>query len=252
MILKSIADGMKIARKKIRDITISKWRSMPKYLLEILISVIVSVILFVGIFYYTGNIVASISVITLVLVSISFVIGRYENRTEAIVDLEFIEREKIHFFVVSITNTGGKTIYLDRCGVKTKNGIIIDFDEEPPYNLPPKPKPKKPTTGNLLLDNLNYNLNLLPAKMVMPKIKSFMASIVNPGNAQNDRKELWEVLALIGDKVTNNKKAPVGKILELKGFFTDQLNNEYESEEWIQFNSQMLTELMHQDIQNKD
>jgi hypothetical protein len=223
---------------------------MPKYLLEIIISVIVSIILFAVIFYYTGNIVASISVITLVLVSISFIIGRYENRTDAIVDLELIEKGKTHHFVLSITNTGGKTIYLDKCGVKTKDGIIIDFDEEPPYNLPPKPKPKKPTTGNPLLDSMNYNLNPLPANIVMPKIKSFMASIANPGNAQDERKELWEVLALLNDKIIINKKATVGKILELQGFFIDQLNHEYESE-WIQFDSQMLTELVKQDIQNK-
>lgn len=223
---------------------------MPKYLLQIIISIIVSLILFIGIFCYTGNFFASISVITLVLVVISFIISRYENRTEAIVELKFIEKDKFHFFVVSIVNTGGKTIYLDKCGLKTKSGIFIDFDEEPPYDLPPKPK--KRTTGNPLFDNSRYTLNPPLANMVMPKIKPVMASIVNPGNSQSDRKELWEVLALISKRGTSNKKESDGGILELKGFVIDQLRNEYESNEWMQFNFQMLIELMHQDIQNKD
>ncbi|WP_292370945.1 hypothetical protein [Methanoregula sp. UBA64] len=250
MDLKSIAENMKVARKKICNFSLNGKHSIPKYLLQIIGSIIVSLILFICIFYYTGNIVASISVITLVLVVISFIIGRYENRTDAIVDLKFIEKDKFHFFEVSIVNTGGKTIYLDKCGVKTKNGIIIDFDEEPPYDLPPKPK--KPANKNPTLNNLSYTLDLPVTEIVMPKIKPFMASIVNPGNAQNDRKELWEVLELIGDKIILNKKNLVGEVLELKGFVTDQLHNEYESEEWIQFNSQMLTELAQQDIQNKD
>ncbi|MFA5331468.1 MAG: hypothetical protein WC342_03735 [Methanoregula sp.] len=250
MDLKRIVENMKVARKKICSFSIYGKHSMPKYLLEIIISIIVSLILFIGIFYYTGNIVASISVITLVLVVISFIIGRYENRTDAIVDLKFIEKDKFHFFVVSIVNTGGKTIYLDKCGVKTKNGIIIDFDEDPPYDL--LPKPKKRTTGNPLYDNLNYSLNPPLANVVMPKIKSIMATIVNPGSSQSDRKELWEFLALISEKVTSNKRITDDGMLELKGFVLDQLHNEYESSEWMQFNFQMLIKLMHQDIQNKD
>jgi len=142
--------------------------------------------------------------------------------------------------LVSIANTGGKTIYLDKCGVKTKEGVIVDFDEEVNVTLPEKPKPKKSTYGfPSFIDELE--LNLKP----FPKIKTIESHIVKPGDAQDRRKEVWEVISLLIDK-----KSPSCEILELKGFFTDQLNHECESE-WMQFNSVALVEMAKGDMKNR-
>ena len=141
---------------------------------------------------------------------------------------------------MSIANTGGKTIYLDKWGIKTKNGIVVDFDEEVSVKLPEKPKPKKGKYGfPSVLDNLELNLKPIPM------IKSHWARIVQPGDAQDTRKEVWEVISLLIDK-----KVPSGEILELKGFFTDQLNHEYESK-WMQFKPAYLVEMAKSDVKNK-
>jgi len=213
---------------------------MLKYLQEILISCVVAIIFCAITIFFSGNVIAGISVFTAVLVTFNFVLSRYETRTEAPVELKVIERDNTHFFLVSITNTGGKTIYLDKGGVKTKDGIIVDFDEEVSVRLPEKPEPKKSKYGFLsIMDDLHLNLKPLPM------IKSHWANIVQPGDAQNTRKEVWKVLSLLIDK-----KTPPGEKLELKGFFTDQLNHEYESE-WMQFNRVSLVEIAKADIKNK-
>jgi len=212
---------------------------MPKYLLEILLSAIVSIILFGVTIYFTGNVFAGISVITAALVIINFVLNRYETRNEASVELKIIEKENTHFFLVSIANTGGKTIYLDKGGVKTKENIVVDFDEVN-VEIPVKPKPKKSNSGfPFLVPELELNLRPLPA------IKPFLSHVVNPGSAQGTRKEVWKVIWHLIDR-----KSPSCEILELKGFFTDQLNQQYESG-WMQFDSKSLVDLAKKDMENK-
>jgi len=208
---------------------------MLKYLQEIFISVVVSIILFAVVTFFTGNIVAGISVFTAVLVIINFILNRYETRNDATVELKITNKEKTPFFSISIVNTGGKTIYLDNGGVKTKDGTIVDFDEEPKNEIVVKKEPKKHKMGFPFLDNppdsLEYNLKI-------PKLKIPASSIVNPGDAKSDRKEVWEVLSLLTDK-----KVQPSAILELKGFFNDHLNHEYESE-WVRFDIQTLIQEM--------
>ena len=213
---------------------------MLKYLQEILISCVVAIILCAITILFIGNVIAGISVFTAVLVTFNFVLNRYETRKEAPVELKIIERDKTHFFLVSIVNTGGKTIYLDKGGVKTKDGIIVDFDEEVSFRLPEKAEPKKSKSGFLSFIN-DLPLNLKP----LPMIKRQGANIVQPGDAQNTRKEVWKVLSLLIDK-----KTPSGEKFELKGFFTDQLNHEYESG-WMQFNRVSLVEMAKADLKNK-
>lgn len=211
---------------------------MLKYLREILISAIVGSILCVVTIFFTSNVIAGISVLTAVIVIINFILNRYETRNEASVELKIIESGKTHSFLVSIVNTGGKTIYLDKCGMKTKGGIIIDFDEEVNVKLQKKSKQKISKFGfPSLMDDMEFNFEL-------PKIKPIGADVVNPGNAKDTRKEVWEVLHLLLDK-----KAPPCEILEVKGFFTDQLNQEYESE-WMKFTSASLIETAKKDIGN--
>ena len=215
---------------------------MSKYLREIFISVIVSSILFAAVTFFTGSIVAGISVFTAVLVTINFILNRYETRNDATVELKITHKENTSFFSVSIVNTGGKIIYLDKGGVKTKDGTIVDFDEEPKTETVVKTEPKKPKTGfpflNNPLDSLDYNLK-------MPKLKIPAFFIVNPGDAKFIRKEAWEVISLLIDK-----KVQSSETLELKGFFTDQLNHEYESE-WLQFNTKTLVDTVIQEMENK-
>jgi hypothetical protein len=212
---------------------------MLKYLREILISAFVGIILCVVTIFFTSNVIAGVSVLTAAIVIINFTLNRYETRNEASVELKIIESGKTHSFLVSIVNTGGKTIYLDKGGMKTKGGIIIDFDEEVNVKLQKKSKPKTSNFGfPSLMDGVEYNLEL-------PKIKPLGSDIVKPGNAQGTRKEVWEVIYLLLDK-----KAPACEILELKGFFTDQLNQEYESE-WMIFTIASLLETAKKDMENQ-
>jgi hypothetical protein len=213
---------------------------MLKYLREIFISVIVSSILFAVVTFFTGSIVAGISVFTAVLVTINFILNRFETRNDATVELKITNKENTSFFSVSIVNTGGKIIYLDKGGVKTKEGTIVDFDEEVKTEIVVKKDPKKPRSSISFLDShLDYNLKL-------PAIKLPAFFIVNPGDAKSIRKEAWEVISLLIDK-----KAQSSETLELKGFFTDQLNHEYESE-WVQFNTKMLVDSVIQEMKNKE
>jgi hypothetical protein len=210
-------------------------RSMLKYKREIFVSIIVSGILFAIVTTVTGSIVAGISVFTAVLVTINFILNRYETRNEATVELKITVKDKIPYLSVSIVNTGGKTIYLDKGGIETKEGVIIDFDEEPKPELITKPEPKKPKSAFPFLynplDSLNYNLK-------MPKFKISAFSIVNPGDAKSERKEVNEVIALFIEK-----KVAITENFELKGYFTDQLNHRYESE-WIRFDKQTVLQEM--------
>ncbi|MFA6362895.1 hypothetical protein [Methanoregula sp.] len=213
---------------------------MLKYLREIFISVIVSIILFAVVTFFTGSVVAGISVFTAVLVTINFILNRYETRNDATVELKITNKENTPFFSVSIVNTGGKIIYLDKGGVKTKEGIIVDFDEEVKTEIVAKKEPKKPKSSFPFLDSLpDYNLKL-------PALKLPAFFIVNPGDAKTFSKKGAEVLTLL-----TNKKVQPSKILELKGFFTDQLNHEYESE-WVQFDVKPLVESILQDMNNRE
>jgi hypothetical protein len=212
---------------------------MLKYLQEILFSALIGIILCGVTIFFTSNVIAGISVLTAVIVIINFILNRFETRNEASVELKIIDSGKTHSFLVSIVNTGGKTIYLDKGGIKTKGGIVIDFDEVVNVKLQKKSKPKTSKFGfSSLMDEVEYNLEL-------PKIKPIGSDIVKPGNAQGTRKEVWEVLYLLIDK-----KAPPCETLELKGFFTDQLNQEYESE-WMKFSSASLIETTKKDIENQ-
>jgi hypothetical protein len=214
---------------------------MLKYLREIFISVEVSIILFIVVTFFTGSIVAGISVFTAVLVTINFILNRYETRNDAIVELKITKKENIPFFSISIINTGGKTIYLEKGGVKTKEGTIVDFDEEVKPHV--KKEPEKPKSIFPILDTLNsFNYNLK-----IPKFKHPASYIVNPGAAQSMSKEGWEVISLLIEK-----KDQSGEPLELKGFFTDQLNHQYESEEWLQLDTKAVVELINPVAENKE
>jgi len=61
---------------------------MLKYLREIVISDIVAIILCAVTIFFTSNVIAGISVFTAVLVTINFVLNRYETRKDASVKLK--------------------------------------------------------------------------------------------------------------------------------------------------------------------
>ena len=210
-------------------------RSMIKYEREIFVSIIISGILFAIVTIFTGSIIAGISIFTAVLVTINFILSRYETRNEATVELKITVKDKIPYLSLLIVNTGGKTIYLDKSGIVTNDGVVIDFDEEPKPELITKPEPKKPKTAfpflSTSLESQNYNLKT-------PKFKAPTFSLVNPGDAKSERKEVTEVIELFIEK-----KVALTEDFELKGFFTDQLNHRYESE-WIRFDKQTVLQGM--------
>jgi hypothetical protein len=191
--------------------------------LEIVIPILVSVLLFGIISIPTGNIAIGLSIFTAALVITNYIFSRYDARTDSSLELKFLEDEDGHFFEVSIANTGGKTIYLDQRGIKTKEGITVDFYEEPKREIP-KPNKSNPFSPY-------FEMPLLR----MPKIKPINANTVEPGSANVTRMTVKELLFLLDEK-----DAIHGESIELKGFYTNQLGEEFGTDEWKDFSIESL------------
>ena len=208
------------------------------------ISIFIASILPAIIIYYTGNVLAGVSVFTAVLVFINFGISRVEARNDYKMEFKFVEKGDFHSFVVSISNTGGKTIYLANGGVKTKEGAIVDFNEIIDIDLSPRPQ-KSNNTRSFLIPQLEFHEELFNRRM--QKIKPIGSDIVQPGRSNTIQIELWEFIALLLQKQKNLDS----DIIELKGFFTNQLNEEYESDEWMQFNLPSLCVIAKKEMEIK-
>lgn len=182
-----------------------------KYSLEIFLSIILSLILAMVANFFTCNIVLSASIFTASLVTIQFLINRYENRLDVIVKMQII-KDNNNEFLVSIKNNGGKTLYLESGGIKTKEGVIVDFDEqvkqdrESPFYICPRPM-------------LPYTLN--------------------PGQSKNVYRSISDVLRLLKQYNFN-----FSTDLEIKGFFKDQLDRTYEAPQFEKYNIEKLFEMI--------
>jgi hypothetical protein len=206
---------------------------MTKYLKEITISLVVSIVAFAVVAYTSGNIIASISVFTAVLVTINFILNRYESRNEAIVYFELInDDEGKPKFSVSLVNTGGKTIYFDTVGLKMRDGTIIDFDDDWRDKEPPPP-PEKPK-----INRFGFSIPTLTMPMlrtpVLPTIRPIGFFSIYPGDARTVSKKVYDVLQLL-----RSKNYQFQDTLEIQGIFIDRLNYEHISE-WKQFNLKEL------------
>jgi len=141
-----------------------------------------------------NNIAASISIFAAILVVIQFILNRYENRVEISLKMHLEVDDNGPFLRISITNSGGKTIYLKSGGIISEEKIKVDFDAEVPNNRP------------LFSANLR---NIFPFDLM-------------PGQTKTIRKETYKILLLLKEKEWR-----ICENFTLKGYFIDQLNREY-------------------------
>jgi hypothetical protein len=198
--------------------------------------------------YVTNNIVAGFGIFTASLVSIQFLINRYENRIETEIEVKISKADEENELLVSIINKGGKTIYLKSGGIIIKEGLIFDFDE--------KIKPKKTTqsTGENVGDKKpatrmsvtgwpGISLPIIPKfempEIVMPDLSTpFFPDTLNPGQSITIYRTVKDIFSFL---VANEWEE---SDIYFKGFFKDQLNREYTSPDYLKYSIKDLWDLM--------
>lgn len=141
------------------------------------------------------NPVAGMSAFLIFFTIIQFSISNYDNRVDTKVETILSELKYGSLETgVKITNTGGKTIYLNVAGIITDDGVFIDFEDDPDKNDPMY---------------MHVNNPKLPA-------------ILNPGDAKSLWMDNTTILRLLC-----MKKYSIKNEFKFKGVFIDKMKNEY-------------------------
>lgn len=221
---------------------------MMEYLQEYVPSLIASTILLIIVTYFTNNIVAGLGIFTASLVSIQFLINRYENRIEAEIEVKISKADEETELLVSIINKGGKTIYLKSGGIIIKEGLIFDFDEK----IQPKKttqssgenvSEKKPVSRKSVMGWPGISLPTFPKidipEIVMPTwIPPFFPKTLNPGQSITIYRNVRDIFSFLVANEWNQSD------LYFKGFFKDQLNREYTSPDYLKYSIRELWDLV--------
>lgn len=219
-----------------------------KYLQEFVPSLIASTILLMIVTYATNNIVAGLGIFTASLVSIQFLINRYENRIETEIEVKISKTDEDNELLVSIINKGGKTIYLKSGGIIIKEGLIFDFDEK----IKPKKttqssgenvNEKKPATRMSVPGLPGISLPIIPIiempEIVMPDLSTpFFPDTLNPGQSITIYRKVKDIFSFLAANEWKESD------FYFKGFFKDQLNREYTSPDYLKYSLKELLDLM--------
>jgi hypothetical protein len=197
-----------------------------KYYYELFLSIITSLVFSIIAYYFTNNIVVIAAVFTASLVTIQFLLNRYENRMDVIVEMGIEMYDDKNGFFISIKNNGGKTLYLNSGGIITKEGIIVDFDDKVEYD------------GEVVEKQKIGFLSLPLVFPKMPKLPQLIPNYLNPGQSKKIRITMLEFLSLLRK---NNWQFATE--IEIKGFFKDQLDRTYKTSQFDKYDMKNLFEL---------
>jgi hypothetical protein len=224
-----------------------------KYLLQFFPAFIASIILLLIVTYFTNNLVAGIGIFTASLVSIQFLLNRYENRIDTEIEVKISKIDTKNELIVSIINKGGKTLYLKSGGIFIKDGLTFDFDDKIKYKKTTqdngaKVEKTKSATRMSVKGLLGVTIPIIPKiempEMIMPDMseliwKPFFPTTLNPGQSKTIYRDVKDILSFLA---ANNWKEPD---IYFKGFFKDQLNREYASPDYLKYSMRELFDLVN-------